>query len=267
MQTFSTIDQLKFFPFLQYIRYFLQQEDRHSLQSPLVYNIYQGLKNYRNETSPHFSEIENLRQRLLRDQRVITINDLGAGSLQFGSNKRKVADITRYSCSSKKYSLLYQYFCSLTPATTVVELGTCLGINSCYLAEVTQGCLYTFEGAEELVQIARNNIGEYKNTQLILGDISKTFPIFLQDQTTVDFVFIDANHTYEHTLSYFNQLKEKLHANSVVIIGDIHWSKGMEKAWEEIRQMEEVRLSLDFFECGVLLFKENLVRQHYILAY
>jgi len=62
-------------------------------------------------------------------------------------------------------------------------------------------------------------------------------------------------------------VKEKLHANSIVIIGDIHWSKGMEKAWEEIRLMEEVRLSLDFFECGVLLFTENLDPQHYVLAY
>ena len=198
---------------------------------------------------------------------MITINDLGAGSLQFNSKDRKIADITRYSCSSKKYSLLYQYFCSLTPAETVVELGTCMGINSCYLAEVTRGYLYTFEGAGELVQIAQKNIKAYENTRLIFGDISKTFPIFLHDQQTVDFAFIDANHTYEHTLSYFNQLKTKLHADSVVIIGDIHWSRGMEKAWEEIRQMEEVRLSLDFFECGVLLFRENIDRQHYILAY
>lgn len=255
------------FPVLQYIGHFLKQEDRYSLQSPLVYQIYQGLKNYRNQASRQFPEIEKLRRSLLRDQQRITINDLGAGSLQFSSKDRKIADIARYSCSSKKYSLLYQYFCSLTPAKTVVELGTCLGINSCYLAEVTQGHLYTFEGAEELVHIAQKNIDRYEKTRMILGDISKTFPIFLHDQQTVDFAFIDANHTYEHTLSYFNQLKEKLHSNSVVIIGDIHWSKGMKKAWTEIRQTEEVRLSLDFFECGVLLFRESLDQQHYVLAY
>lgn len=258
---------MKLFPFLRYVWYFLQREDRHSLQSPLVYHLYQGLRNHKTRTRHQFPEIEKLRQRLLRDQRTLTINDLGAGSQQFTSKERKIADITRYSCSSQKYSLLYQYFCSLTPAETVVELGTCLGINSCYLAEIARGDLYTFEGAGELADIAKENLRRYKNTRLILGDISKTFPIFLHDQQTIDFVFIDANHTYEHTLSYFNQVKEKLHANSIVIIGDIHWSKGMENAWEEIRQMEEVRLSLDFFECGVLLFRENLDPQHYVLAY
>src|SRR5690606_971117 len=51
------------------------------------------------------------------------------------------------------------------------------------------------------------------------------------------------------------------------LIGDIHWSKAMHRAWNEIRGMEEVRMSLDFHECGVLLFKEGLGKQHYVLSY
>lgn len=259
--------KLKLFPLLGYVRYFLQQEDRHAVQSPFVYQMYQGLKHYRRQAHDQFPEIEALRQSLLRDQRSLVINDLGAGSKLFNSQERKIADIARYSCSSKKYSLLCQYFCSLTPAATVVELGTCLGINSCYLAEVTQGDLYTFEGAEELVQVGRKSISRYNKAYLIPGDISKTLPIFLQAQKKLDFAFIDANHTYEHTVSYFNQIKEKLHPDSIVIIGDIHWSKGMEKAWDEIRHIEQVKLSLDFFECGVLFFRKGFDQQHYVLAY
>lgn len=255
------------FPVLRYIEYFLKKEDRHALQSPFVYQIYQGLKQYRTQYDNRFPQVEKLRQSLLHDNRLITINDLGAGSQRFSSKERKVAKIARYSCSSKKYSLLYQYFCSLTPAQTVAELGTCLGINSRYLAEVTQGKLHTFEGAEELVRLAKKNTQEAEKIQLITGDISETLPTFLHDQQSVDFAFIDANHTYEHTLSYFNQIKEKVHSESIIIVGDIHWSKGMEKAWKEIIRMEQVRLSLDFFECGVLLFKEGLDKQHYVLSY
>lgn len=259
--------KLNLFPALQYIEYFLKKEDRHALQSPFVYQIYQQLNEYKTHQSNRFSTVEHLRQRLLLDNNFITINDLGAGSQRFSSGKRKIADIARYSCSSKKFSLLYQYFCSLTPAQTVVELGTCLGINSCYLAEVTQDKLYTFEGAEELIRLAKKNINGFEKIHLIAGDISETLPIFLKDQQSVDFAFIDANHTYEHTLSYFNQLQEKIHASSIVVIGDIHWSRKMEKAWKEIIDMEKVRLSLDFFECGVLLYKEGIDKQHYILSY
>ena len=257
----------KLFPAIRYLEYFLKKEGRHSLQSPLVYQIYQGLKDYRSRNKNKFHKVEALRQSLLNDSRTITINDLGAGSQRFSSRERKIADIARYSCSSKKYSLLYQYFCCLTPAQIVVELGTCMGINSCYLAEVTQGHLHTFEGAEELVRLAKKNIGEQEKIQLIAGDISETLPTFLLDQQSVDFAFIDANHTYEHTLSYFNQIKDKIHPDSVIVIGDIHWSQGMEKAWREIIDMEDVRLSLDFYECGVLLFKDGLDKQHFILSY
>lgn len=259
--------KLDLFPVLRFVEYFLKKEDRHALQSPFAYRIYQGLKEHKTQNNNRFSQIENLRQSLFKDDRLITINDLGAGSQRFSSKERKVADIARYSCSSKKYSLLYQYFCSLTPAQTVVELGTCLGINSRYLAEGTQNKLYTFEGADELVRLAKKNLHGYEKIELIAGDISETLPIFLQNQQSVDFAFIDANHTYKHTLSYFNQLRVKIHPASIVIIGDIHWSRGMEKAWEEIIGMEQVRLSMDFFECGVLLFNDGLNKQHYILSY
>lgn len=257
----------KLFPALAYGVYFLKKEGRHSLQSPLVYQIYQGLKAYKRQNKHRYQHIENLRQNLLTDRSTITVHDLGAGSKRFSSRERKVADIARYSCSSQKYSLLYQYFCTLTPARTVVELGTCMGINSCYLAEVTQGLLHTFEGAEELLSLSKKNTRGYENIRLIAGDISETLPTFLLDQPSVDFAFIDANHTYEHTFSYFCQLKEKAHSHSVIIIGDIHWSQGMEKAWRQIIEMEEVRLSFDFYECGVLMFREGLDKQHFVLSY
>lgn len=257
----------KLFPALAYGVYFLKKEGRHSLQSPLVYQIYQGLKAYKRQNKHRYQHIENHRQNLLTDRSTITVHDLGAGSKRFSSRERKVADIARYSCSSQKYSLLYQYFCTLTPARTVVELGTCMGINSCYLAEVTQGLLHTFEGAEELLSLSKKNTRGYENIRLIAGDISETLPTFLLDQPSVDFAFIDANHTYEHTLSYFCQLKEKAHSHSVIIIGDIHWSQEMERAWRQIIEMEEVRLSFDFYECGVLMFREGLDKQHFVLSY
>lgn len=259
--------KIKLFPALQYLIYFLKKEDRHALQSPYAYKIYQGLKDYRFRHKEGIPEIEALRRRFLQDSRLIRINDLGAGSLRFSSPERKVADIAQYSCSSKKYNLLYQYFCGLTPAFTVIELGTCLGINTCYLSEMVQGSLYSFEGAEELIAIAQGHLRARKKIKLIAGDISETLPTFLQDHLTVDFAFVDANHTYEHTLSYVKQIMKKIHPASVIIIGDIHWSKAMHRAWNEIRVMEEVRMSLDFHECGVLLFKQGLGKQHYVLSY
>ncbi len=232
-----------------------------------MYQLYQGLKRHRSKNKKNFPEIELLRNRYLKDEDVVVINDYGAGSHQFSSPLRKISSIARYSCSSSKYSLLYQYFCSLTPSETVIELGTCLGINTCYLAAVSQGTVFTFEGADALIQKVQEALGDNEKVKLVPGDISETLPLFLKQNPRVDFAFIDANHTYGHTISYFEQLLAHAHEESIIMIGDIHWSSEMHRAWTEIIRSERVRLSLDFYECGALLFRKALDKQDYILEY
>nr|WP_246581337.1 class I SAM-dependent methyltransferase [Echinicola shivajiensis] len=155
----------------------------------------------------------------------------------------------------------------MTPATTVIELGTCVGINTCYLSKATNGKLYTFEGASSLAQVAQTTFATFDNTRLIEGKIQKSLPSFLEDITLLDFVLIDAHHTYEATLLFFELIKPKLHNDSIVAIGDIHWSPEMQKAWEQIKTHAEVTMSMDFYECGILFFKKGINKKHYILNY
>jgi predicted O-methyltransferase YrrM len=257
----------RLFPTFQYLTYFLKKEDRHSLQSPFVFRLYQGLKDYFSKHKNRFPEIEQMRKVLSGDPSRLTVKDLGAGSHHFSSPERKVSDILRYSTSTKKYALLYQYFCTLTPGQTVLELGTCLGVNTCYLAEVTQGKLYTFEAAETLIKLAQPYFHFNKKIHPIPGNITDTLPSFLKEHKKIDFAFLDANHTYEHTMHYFRQLLACAHEESILIIGDIHWSREMNLAWKEIIRSDLVRLSLDFYECGVLIFREGLEKEHYVLHY
>lgn len=259
--------KFQLYPLWAYFQYFLRKEDRHSLQSPFVYQIYQGLKAHYRKNIDQFNEIDTLRANLLQDHSVLTIHDLGAGSHHFSSKERKVSDIVRYSTSSKKHALLYQYFCSLTRTQNVIELGTCLGVNTCYLAEVTQGKVSTFEGADALVHKARLHLEPYKNIQILSGNISETLPSFLKKNQPVDFALLDANHSYGPTISYFRQLLDHVREDAVMVIGDIHWSADMDRAWQEVIHSEKVTLSLDFYECGVLFFKSGLEKAHYVLHY
>lgn len=254
----------KLFPLFAFFRYWLKKEDGHSLQSSFVFKIYQDLGVYVNTSNPSIEEIEFFRKTLLDSNREIEVLDLGAGSKKVNTRKRKISDITRYSTSPKKFALLYQFFCQLTPAETVVELGTCMGITTRYLSQKTKGELYTFEGSEEILSIAKPVSG-YSNIQFILGNISDNLPLFLAKIEKVDFALIDANHTYDGTLIYFNQIIEKAKKDSIIAIGDIHWSKEMENAWDEVRSNPRVRLSLDFYECGILLFDSTAEKSEYIL--
>ena len=267
MQITSTIDLLsKVPPLISYFKYWLEKEDKYSLQSPFLFTTYQNLFSFIKNRKEIDLEIEVFREQLLLSKEVIEVQDFGAGSKSVNTAKRKVSDITKYSTSNRKFAQLYQFFCTLTPAETVLELGTCTGISSRYLSKVTQGQLYSFEGCEEIARIAQP-AKDFKNLSIITGDLCKTLPTYLKNVKKVDFALIDATHTYEGTLNYFNQILEKTHSKSIIAIGDIHWSKGMEKAWQEIRNKPEVKLSLDFYECGILFFDFSGEKADYILDF
>ncbi len=258
----------QFFSFLAYLKYFLKKEDHHSLQSPFAYQMYLGLRKYLKNHKDDFPELAAKRHKLLRDERMIPITDFGAGSRALKKEKiRKISDITRHSSSPSKFSLLYQYFCSQTPAQTVLELGTCVGVNTCYLAQVTKGIIFTFEGADALADLAEGIFKKHAPIQMVRGNINQTLPRFLNNKPRLDFVLMDAHHTYEATLTYFDQILPFLHEDSIVAIGDIHWSIGMQEAWEKIKKSPALSVSMDFFECGILFFKKGIPKKDYILHY
>ncbi|PZX60415.1 methyltransferase family protein [Algoriphagus ratkowskyi] len=256
----------KVFPLLSYLRYWLRQEDKYSLQSPSLFRTYRELFSYIKARNEEDLEIETFRKVLLSSDEVIEVEDFGAGSKSVNTAKRKVSDITKFSTSNRKYTQLYQFFCSLTPSQNVLELGTCMGISSRYLSKVTKGKVYSFEGSKEIARIAKPLEG-FENLNLIVGELSQTLVPMLTKLDKIDFALIDATHTYEGTTTYFEQLLPKTHANSIIAIGDIHWSREMEKAWDDIKNKSEVKLSLDFYECGIVFFDYPGEKAEYILDF
>jgi predicted O-methyltransferase YrrM len=253
-----------FFSIRAYLTYWLDKEDRYSQQSPQVFELYSGLLSFLKENKEGNPEIEKFRCSLLGDRTAIQVLDLGAGSKKVPQSIRPIASITRYSTSGSKFAQLYQYFCSLTPSQNVLEFGTCVGISTRYLSQTTKGKLYTFEGSPEIQQVAmRSPLPE--RTEFILGPIDQTLPKVLQPLPNFDFGLIDANHTYKGTLQIFDSLLPKVHTKTILAIGDIHWTPDMEQAWSEIKDHPSVRLTMDFFECGVVFFDFPGEKSHLVL--
>lgn len=243
-----------FFVARAYFGYWLTKEDRFSQQSPFVFDIYSRLIQFLKGNKTGNLEIEMFRNSLLKDYTKIEVLDLGAGSKKVPLSVRQVAEITRFSTSGIKFCQLYQFFCRLTPAEQVIELGTCVGISTRYLSESTKGILYTLEGSSEIQKVATRN-PRPDHTEFILGPIQETLPALLSQIPKVDFVLIDANHTYEGTIFSFNSILKKAHPKTIIAIGDIHWTHEMELAWEEIKTNPNVKLTFDFFECGLVFFE------------
>ena len=93
------------------------------------------------------------------------------------------------------------------------------------------------------------------------------FRAFLDSVEKIDFAFIDANHRFEPTLSYVDLIMKKIHANSILVLDDIHYSSEMERAWRALQEHERVYTTIDLYRCGLIFFNPSLTKQNAVLQF
>ena len=214
-------------------------------------------------------DIERLRRTLVTDERELKITDFGAGSRTGNSNKRSIKSIAHDVATPSKFSVLLSALIDYMDYKEVIELGTSLGLNTLYMSTNEQVKVTTFEGDSSLCEVAQNNFDalKRKNIKIIEGNIDDRLPIELANKKQIDLAYIDANHRYEPTLKYFDQILSKMSLNGLIILDDIHWSKGMWLAWNEIKRKPESILSIDIFEAGLVFINPELQAGHYTLKF
>ena len=256
----------------KYLHYFLNASNGkgHGIHSPFVFDFILHVLNDRTSYKA-YEIIEQRRKNLLKDKRVIEVEDFGAGSLMVPFKKRSVKDIASHSLKSKKYAQLLFRIAQNYQAKTIVEMGTCLGITSMYLASTTNNpAVYTLEGSSAIASIAANEFIEagLANIHLKTGPFEKTLPGLLEEIENTDLLFIDGNHRKEATLDYFEAFLNKRNNQSIFILDDIHWSEGMEEAWHIIKEHPAVTLTIDLFFIGLVFFNSQFkVKQHFTIRF
>ncbi|MEE2953653.1 MAG: class I SAM-dependent methyltransferase [Bacteroidota bacterium] len=217
-----------------------------------------------------FIKIAKLRNQLLKSEKEIQINDFGAGSNINHSDKRKIKDIVRNSAKNQKFGQLLYKIAQLYKPSIILELGTSLGISTCYLASGNkESNVITLEGCSNTAQIAKNNFEEInqENIEIILGDFSDTLEKKLNKIKSVDLVFIDGNHKEKSTISYFKTILKYSHEETIFIFDDIHWSEGMEKAWQYIKKHKKVSCSIDLFFLGIIFLDKEFKKTHSVVRF
>lgn len=255
----------KIFQAKAFLSYWLNCVDEHSLHSPFFYDFY--TKVVKQETVIN-SHAERLRKQLLESTLSIEINDLGAGSV-IKSNQRQVKDIARHSLSEAKFSALYARVIQYYQCKKVIELGTCLGINTLYLGEGKPSSLTTFEGANALINLAKDTFtfAQASGIKMVEGDLDETLEIYLRNNPKIDFAFVDANHRYEAVMRYFRLLLKSSHDKTILVFDDIHLNAEMEKAWIEIKNDSLVYATADLFRCGFVFLDSSLNHNHKVLQF
>ncbi|MDW3210526.1 MAG: class I SAM-dependent methyltransferase [Reichenbachiella sp.] len=256
-----------FFRIIRYIRYWLLAMDEHSLQSPYLFNLYQQALNPARRGRLNSAEVEALRRRLHHDERKIELNAFGSGSSMSSPRSKRIKNIARLGITSKSQSEILVNLLEYQGSKVVLELGTSLGVNTIYLSRA-KGVehVVTVDGNTDLCEIARSHFSELKlrNIEQVNSDIDT----FLQElDGTFDFIYIDANHTYEATRCFFSKSLHHLSDSGIIILDDINWSPEMSKAWTEIQDEYPDHLYIENDKIGIVFANVESVKRHYILRF
>ena len=82
---------------------------------------------------------------------------------------------------------------------------------------------------------------------------------------SIDVAYIDANHTKQATLRYFDHLAKSKRSSSIFVLDDIHHSREMAEAWRQICQREDVTTTMDLYHIGLVFFDKQYLKRHYKL--
>jgi len=216
-------------------------------------------------------EIEDLRNELLKDNTLITIQDLGAGSRLPSSKQRTISSLAKNAVKPKKYSQLLFRLVKHYQPQTIIELGTSLGVTTAYFSKANPlAHISTIEGSETVAEIAKQNFQRLGcfNIQSIVGNFDDLLPTVISQLSTVELAYIDGNHRLKPTLNYFEHFLTRSDNNSILIFDDIHWSKEMEEAWEKIKAHPSVRCTVDIFFLGFVFFRQEFKeKQHFSIRF
>lgn len=252
-----------------YLIYRVKSVNQHGVHSPFVFELLNST--IYNKTDFYiYKDIEKLRFKLSLSSIKINCQDLGAGSLVQNTTLRSVKQLVNHSAKSRKYGQLLFRLADHFQPSQVLELGTSLGLSTAYLASAnSKATVNTIEGCPEIAAIAKQNFNKLglNNIQQTTGNFDTVLPELLLNINKLDLVFFDGNHRKEPTMNYFKQCLEKSHEGSIFIVDDIYWSTEMTEAWEEIKSDSQVTVTLDLFYLGIVFFRKEQVKQHFVIKF
>lgn len=246
----------------KYLSYWIKASSGkgHGIHSPFVYDLVVNVLKDPKQERKKYQQIEKAREDFKNSNQKIRILDLGAGSVHGNAADRSVSSLVKNAAKPSKFGRLFHRLVKYYGIEMVLELGTSLGISTRYFADaLPDGKIITIEGAPALASFTcKNFITEgYKNIELREGDFSDELPKVLPGLKGKKLIYLDGNHRYAPTIDYFHQILGFLGDEDILIFDDVHWSPEMEKAWEEIKNHQQVRCTIDVFFIGIVFFRKE----------
>ena len=259
--------------FLIFTQFYIKHKDKNNLKFPGNIFYYLRLKKnsrlpYRlkqlfffNQKTESLDMVSKYRLELLKSKKQIEVSDFGAGSKSMKSNNRDVSDIVKNSSSSEQFGVFYQKLVKEFKITSVLELGTSLGIGTMYFAlSENSPSVVTIEACSNTFGFSKQNFEKRKisNVEFVNDTFDNVFQNRLLEGKLFDLVFIDGNHKSKSVLKYYEYISNHLASEKCIyIVDDINWTLDMYKAWKIIAKKNKKNLVINMGRMGVVFDSYN----------
>lgn len=143
--------------------------------------------------------------------------------------------------------------------SVIVNYGPTFGVNLALMALARNESI--------VYQLADEPAYETMSRELLKDSAISNIYFFHEDPvSTLIPAFVNVNYPGNPGMSrnVIRKIVEKHDADQVLIIRGIHESLEMETNWQEVTESENVRVSLDLFEIGIVLFRKGLQKENFI---
>ncbi|CAH0335228.1 tRNA 5-hydroxyuridine methyltransferase [Flavobacterium sp. CECT 9288] len=255
------------FQLQSYLKFLWHSKNEHAVHSPFVFSLLTKCF-YDKKSKSEYAILRKYRNTLLANSNSIEVTDFGAGSKVFKSNTRVVAKIARTAgISSKRAELLFRITHYFQPET-ILEIGTSLGLATSAIAMANlKSKIITLEGCSSTMAIAKSQfqVFHFDNVNPIVTEFSNYLSDFRLQTLNFKLIYFDGNHSKKATLDYFEALLPTITNDTLWIFDDIHWSPEMEEAWQIIKNHPKVTVTIDTFQWGLVFFRREQPKQHFII--
>ncbi len=246
-----------------FILYAIRSKSRYRIHSQFVYEFIEYV--FSKESLPSKAIlIEEWRKQCKKNKQSIEMVDYGAGG-NGSTRKVKISSLVKSSISKRKGAFLYRcaLFCG---AKEILELGTCLGISTAYLA-MSGATVTSVEGCPTLCQISSaflQNAG-FNNVKLVNTRFPMIIEQFLDENKKFDLIFLDGDHK-PYTLRYYiHSLCNLLNENGILIIDDIRYDRKTYRIWQECSHEAHPLLIVEFFNLGLIFNTQRFQKEFFAL--
>jgi predicted O-methyltransferase YrrM len=268
---------MNLYPAAVYLRHLLTARSTagHGVHSPYIYDFLTSV--VRNKTERDIAgRVESLRREMLTDMRLISVMDLGSGSVTKAGGERRVAEIARTAAvPAKEAGLLARIVGNMEQRAwskekgIILELGTSLGISTLAMAlGAPERKVMTVEGCPVLAEIARENLKRHgaSNAMVMNMEFSAALESLRKEGLNVFFAFIDGNHRGTALTDYVGKIAE-MGDEMIIVADDIHLTKEMSLAWKSIAASGIAPVTMEMLRFGIFFRRYSVTPGRYHIRY